>query len=450
MVCGICLQEYTAEARPAALLCGTDEGHIFHAPCVRDWLQTRSHDAIAKGCPMCKSAASPDSIIALWPSDVHDFNQYVAVHRSDPKDPGLPVLDAACELVSAVQSYAMAAHGLRAAPMQRVQYAISDCIRRGAINDAAAADAFQTSLSALHKLVAHVENISLILAKAYTHTQQTTVQLQSEKRNLDQQRQQLERERHSMQQDRLALRHKQKKVQKATEVIELRAKHFAEQERARAEEHAATVSKMQESMVASKFASADAVRRAALREQAAEQRENKAEERVRRAEEQAADAMSALETIRNRNHTLADQMRELQDAVRRAQEKSRAYRAECQQQSQTQQSYRKRIAQLEARSEIKSDQENSPPASLVKRQRSSPRSELSDAPSPSAKTKYFSDLNDDDDSDFPMPGGILHPTSKKCHVNPRAPRSHSSQSLSETVPLPWKGTVVLGPRRRPH
>ncbi|WFD00316.1 hypothetical protein MYAM1_003064 [Malassezia yamatoensis] len=408
MVCGICLQEYTAEARPAALSC------------------------------------------ALWPGDVHDFNQYVAVHRSDPNDPRLPVLDAACELVSAVQSYAMAAHGLRAAPMQRVQYAISDCIRRGAINDAVAAEAFQTSLDALQKVVAHVENISGILAKAYTHTQQTAVQLKSDKREMDQQRQQLERERHSVQQDRLAVRHKQKKVQKATEVVELRAKQLAEQERARAEEHAATVSRMQESMVASKFASADAVRRAALREQTAEQREKQAEQRVQRAEEQAAYAMSALESIRTRNHTLADQMRELQNAVRRAQEKSRAYRAECEQQSQTQQSYRKRIAQLEARSEVKTDSENSPPASLLKRQRSSPRSELSEVLSPSAKTKYFSDLNDDDDHDFPMPGGILHAASKKIHAKPRPPRLHTSESFSETEPLPWKGTVVLGPRRRPH
>ena len=102
----------------------TASGHVFHAPCVRDWLENRSHGAVANGCPLCKAVAPRERVLELWPADASDFNQYVAAHhrgalaaagRADP------MLAACCEFLYAVQGYVMAAHGIRAKPMRSAQ-----------------------------------------------------------------------------------------------------------------------------------------------------------------------------------------------------------------------------------------------------------------------------------------------------------------------------------------
>ena len=130
---------------------------------------------------------------------------------------------------------------------------------------------------------------------------------------------------------------------------------------------------------------------------------------------------------------MADQMRELQAAVRRAQEKYRTIRAQQSQQSQTEAAYRKRLAELEART---SDTESVPssPARAAKRTRTDPVSSPVPAPPPSGAWG-------DDDDDFPMPGGVLA-------AAPRAPPP--SAPLRESSTLTWNGPLVLGPRRRPR
>ena len=146
MGCGICLEAYTADERPAALPCG----HIFHANCVHDWLNSRSHGALPAGCPLCKATASPSSILPLWPGDADDFHQYVAVH-SQSNDESHQLLMSVRDLVFAIQSYAMAAHGLRSAAMARAASTVQVALQRGAIRDAHAASSLQDALAALHR-----------------------------------------------------------------------------------------------------------------------------------------------------------------------------------------------------------------------------------------------------------------------------------------------------------
>lgn len=139
MGCGICLEAYTAEERPAALPCG----HVFHANCVNDWLASRSHGALPAGCPLCKATASSSSILPLWPTDADDFHQYVAVHSQSSDDPSYQLLLSARDLVFAMQSYAMAAHGLRSSAMARAASAAQVAVQRGAIQDGRAAESLQ-------------------------------------------------------------------------------------------------------------------------------------------------------------------------------------------------------------------------------------------------------------------------------------------------------------------
>ena len=124
----------------------TASGHVFHAPCVRDWLENRSHGAVANGCPLCKAVAPRERVLELWPADASDFNQYVAAHhrgalaaagRADP------MLAACCEFLYAVQGYVMAAHGIRAKPMRSAQEMAAAAMRRGAVTPEHAADELQ-------------------------------------------------------------------------------------------------------------------------------------------------------------------------------------------------------------------------------------------------------------------------------------------------------------------
>lgn len=142
MPCSICLEEYTAADRPAALPCG----HIFHEPCVRDWLSTRAITA-QRGCPLCKAPAHSDQVLLLWPNDASDFAQYVAAHTADASVSSSSadlaqrdVLLAATDFVQALQSYAMAAHGFRALPMKRAIHKAQEAVRRGAVREEHAAE----------------------------------------------------------------------------------------------------------------------------------------------------------------------------------------------------------------------------------------------------------------------------------------------------------------------
>ncbi|WFD04001.1 hypothetical protein MOBT1_002698 [Malassezia obtusa] len=381
--------------------------------------------------------ASSQDILPLWPADAADINQYVAMHRTGLEDPEQPVLDAACDLVSSMQSYAMAAHGLRAAPLGRVQHRISESLRQGAIKDKESEKAFRRALDALHAMVTHVEGISWTLAKAYTTTQQKAVALRDEEQKIRQTRRELAEEAHSVRKERHAARQKQKQTARAAEALDQRAAALAEREREVETERANALARMQESIAASKNASVAAVRRATLREEAADQREVEAAQRIRQAEEQAADASSALESIRQRNQRMADQMRELQAAVRRAQEKYRAVRAQSSQHTHAEATYRKRIAELEARSS-ENDERGSSPTLLAKRPRSSPQSDTTLPHTPGADC----DLDDDE---FPMPGGIL----ANGPQSPGKKAARVSRPLQESHTFAWNGPLVLGPRRRP-
>ena len=400
---------------------------------MRSWLASRCHDALKGGCPLCKAPATPTDVLPLWPADASDFHQYVAAHHNDVRDPEQPVLEAACDLVTAMQSYAMAAHGLRAAPMGRVQLRVTEALRRNAVCDAKAAEAMQHALDALHDMVSHVEGVSLTLAKAYTQTQQHAVRNRAAEDALRDARRTLDEEARAVRKDRHAVRQRQKHAAREAAAVEARAEALAAREAALEREHAAALARMQDAVASAKAASVEAVRRAALREEAAEKREAEAAARVQQAEEQAADATSALSAIRARNQHMADQMRELQAAVRRAQEKYRTIRAQQSQQSQTEAAYRKRLAELEART---SDTESVPssPARAAKRTRTDPVSSPVPAPPPSGAWG-------DDDDDFPMPGGVLA-------AAPRAPPP--SAPLRESSTLTWNGPLVLGPRRRPR
>lgn len=408
---------------------------------MRSWLASRCHDALKGGCPLCKAPATPAEVLPLWPADASDFHQYVAAHHTDVRDPEQPVLEAACDLVTAMQSYAMAAHGLRAAPMGRVQLRVTEALRRNAVCDTKAAEAMQRVLDALHDMVTHVEGVSLTLAKAYTQTQQHAVRNREAEDALREARRALDDEARAVRKDRHAVRQRQKHAARDAAAVEERAEALAAREAALEREHDAAQTRMQDAVASAKAASVEAVRRAALREEAAEKREAEAAARIQQAEEQAADATAALTAIRARNQHMADQMRELQAAVRRAQEKYRAARAQQQsQQSQTEATYRKRLAELEART---SDAEelSSSPARTVKRMRAGGSS--SPAPVPPVSGTW----GDDDDDDFPMPGGVLA-------AAPRAPahaaRAPAAAPLRESSTLAWNGPLVLGPRRRPR
>lgn len=399
-----------------------------------DWIRSRAHGTLQGGCPLCKKPAGTDEILALWPADAADFHQYVGAHHMGSVDGEQPVLDAACDLVAAMQTYAMAAHGLRAAPLGRVQHRVSEALRLGAIRDEDAALALQNGMDALHDMVRHVEGISHTLARAYTQTQQKAVALREEEVALRRAKEQLKDENNKIAAERHALRQKKKRAFQAAQALDERASALDARESALEASQAQAQTRMQEAIASAKSASVDAVRRAALREEAAEAKEAEAAARIRAAEEQASDAVQMLEAIRSRDQRMADQMRDLQKAVKRAQEKYRALREQNQRQdserSAAEASYKRRIAQLEARSDAP-DQSSSPP--LVRRRSSSPSSDVALTP----VTKKQALLEDLDDEAFPMPGGTL-PTAPA--RKPLAPKN---------TPLPWSGSVVLGPRRRP-
>lgn len=86
MGCSICLESFLnsqdeSGRRPASLSCG----HVFHFDCVTQWLDARRTNHGSGGaCPLCKVAATHNSVLRLYPSDIHDLDNVLA-QRNDPQ-----------------------------------------------------------------------------------------------------------------------------------------------------------------------------------------------------------------------------------------------------------------------------------------------------------------------------------------------------------------------------
>ncbi|WFD20937.1 hypothetical protein MCAP1_003192 [Malassezia caprae] len=308
MGCGICLEAYTADERPAALPCG----HIFHANCVHDWLCSRTHGALPAGCPLCKAPAPPSSILPLWPADADDFHQYVAIHSQSTDDPSQQLLMSARDLVFAMQSYAMAAHGLRSAAMSRAASAAQVAMQRGAIQDVRASSSLQDAMLALHSAIAHAEQLSRHLSSAHTSLTERTRRMHSQEVRSREERAALEAAKRKHHKERSLWRQKQKQILATQMDIEAQAASLRDRESALQSEKSTYMARAQESIAQAKCTSAEAIRRAALAEEAAQQKVAQAEERMHRAEERAADMAEALEETRTRSQRLADQLRDMQ------------------------------------------------------------------------------------------------------------------------------------------
>lgn len=418
MGCGICLEAYTADERPAALPCG----HIFHANCVHDWLNSRSHGALPAGCPLCKATASPSSILPLWPGDADDFHQYVAVH-SQSNDESHQLLMSVRDLVFAIQSYAMAAHGLRSAAMARAASTVQVALQRGAIRDAHAASSLQDALAALHRAVAQAEHLSRHLSTAHTSLAERARRLHAQEVRGREDRIALDAAKRKFHKERILWKQKQKQVLAAQAEVEAHATSMRERENALQTEKITYMARAQESIAQAKSASAEAIRRAALAEQAAQQQVAQAEEQMHRAEERAADVAEALEETRARNQRLADQMRDMQRAHAESRAKRKADKARLEELHD----------QLRAMERAAPDTHRAPLAECPQ------PSDLSSSPvRETPSTKCAAQLLDDlDDAQYPMPGAHLALSTK-----PKAP-------IQRTLDVwnPGK-TVALGPRRR--
>lgn len=430
MGCGICLEAYTADERPAALPCG----HVFHGPCIHDWLSSRSHGALPAGCPLCKAAASPSSILPLWPADANDFHQYVAVHSQSLEDDAhYQLLLSVRDLVFAIQSYAMAAHGLRSSAMARAASAAQLAVQRGAIDDARAASNLQVrflffaltqdAMSALHGAIAQAEAVSRHLARTQSSLAERARRIHTQEIRHREERAIVDAAKRKLHKERTLWKQKQKHILDAQADVDAQAAALRERESALHAEKTSYMARAQESIAQAKSASAEAIRRAALAEEAAQQRAALAEERVRRAEECAADATEALEETRRHNQRLADQLRELQRAHAESRAKRKADKARLDQV----------CTQLRAWERSIPDTQRTPLAECPQPSdgSSSPVRETSAAPCSVAL------LDDLDDLAYPMPGSHI-PRSTK----PSVP-------AQRTLDLWHHGkTVALGPRRR--
>ncbi|WFD28674.1 hypothetical protein MNAN1_003687 [Malassezia nana] len=420
MGCGICLEAYTADERPAALPCG----HVFHAPCIHDWLSSRSHGALPAGCPLCKAAASPSSVLPLWPADANDFHQYVAVHSQSPEDDAhYQLLLSVRDLVFAIQSYAMAAHGLRSSAMARAASAAQLAVQRGAIDNKLAASNLQDAMTALHGAIAQAEAVSRHLARTQSSLAERARRINTQEVRHFEERAIVDAAKRKLHKERALWKQKQKHILEAKADMDAQAAALRERESALHTEKTSYMARAQESIAQAKSASAEAIRRAALAEEAAQQRAALAEERVRRAEECAADATEALEETRRRNQHLADQLRELQRARAESRAKRKADKARLDQV----------CTQLRALERSIPDTQRTPLAECPQPSdgSSSPVREIP----PAAPTVPL--LDDLDDVAYPMPGSHI-PRSTKPSV--RAQR---------TLDLWHHGkTVALGPRRR--
>lgn len=455
----------------------TASGHVFHAPCVRDWLENRSHGAVANGCPLCKAVAPRERVLELWPVDASDFNQYVAAHhrgalaaagRADP------MLAACCEFLYAVQGYVMAAHGIRAKPMRSAQEMAAAAMRRGAVTPEHAADELQVrkhysvastndmqhAMRALADMAASVQDTSDALGRRSLEVEARAAHAEREHAALAAQRRALEERSAAIAQERRHVREKRRTLHAERAAVEERGAALTAREAQLIAERAAESARMQESVAGAKSASAEAIRRAALREEACSQQERAAAEHVRAADERAAEAQSALAEIRLKNQRMADQMRELQTALRTARERRRESRthrerddARLRAEAARSQRYRERVRALEE--ELAGTRSVSPdaaggsspplPPSLAS---SSPSLGTPEQRTPRGAKRLLED--ELDDARYPMPGGVLEPLGARDENRPviGAPRPAAAPGTLDAL---WRPNVslVLGPKRRP-
>jgi len=419
MGCGICLEAYTADERPAALPCG----HIFHANCVHEWLTSRTHGALAAGCPLCKATASPSSLLPLWPTDADDFNQYIAVHSQSTDEASHQLLMSARDLVFAMQSYAMAAHGLHSAAMGRAASAAQVAIQRGAIQDARAASSLRDAMDALHRAIAHAEHLSRHLSNAHTSLAERARRMHTQEIRGKEDRAILEAAKRKFHKERSLWKQKQKQILAAQTDVEAQSASLRERESALQAEKSTYMARAQENIAQAKSAGAEAIRRAAMAEEAAQHKVAQAEERMHRAEERAADMAEALEESRTRSQRFADQMRDMQRVHAETRTKRKADKERLEELR----------AQLRAMERATPDTHRPPLAECMQPSdlSSSPVQEM---PSASCNASLLDDL---DDEQYPMPGAHLSLSTK-----PKVP-------VQRTLYV-WKPgkTVALGPRRR--
>ncbi|WFD04762.1 hypothetical protein MVES1_000086 [Malassezia vespertilionis] len=351
------------------------------------------------------------------------FAEYVAACRAKFSGEEDDVLHAACDFVFAMQSYAMAAHGIRALPLRRAAQDVQDAIRRGAVKSARAQEAITQGMQSLHDMVEHTEGVCMTLAKAYSDTQKTATMQRSTAETLKDERKQLDMQVAKFEKEKRAYKSKYRECVALQNATEERAAAL-EETRVRLErEHAHHLARAHEGLASAKSASVDAIRRATLREQEAEASISSARDSVRAAEERAAEALQALQETRAKDQRLADQMRSMQSALERAKDKQRAMRAQLDKQA-----HKQKQDSSPARS---SQAAPCSPRSVTREACAVPRSPLA----PKRRNEVLDDL---DDTHFPMPGGNCTrpwsvPKPKQATLDTWAPKKHP---------------VVLGPRRR--
>ena len=282
-------------------------------------MSSRAHGAPA-GCPLCKAPADASGITPLWPNDASDFNLYVARHIGDNDQ----VLGAACEFIFSMQSYMMAAHGVRAAALTRSHRAAERAI--DSIVPEQAATELRTGLERLANVVNCADEHVRRLAARHDEVARQARALDEAHAALEHSRSSASRRTTLLDRQTHHLKQKHKQVLAAHERLMERAAELDDREERLAAESATVNARAQDALSASKAASMEEIRRAALREATAAERERQASERAREAEERASDALAALAETRTKNQRMGDQMRELQSALRDEKEKRRSER----------------------------------------------------------------------------------------------------------------------------
>ncbi|TKY87978.1 hypothetical protein EX895_003074 [Sporisorium graminicola] len=129
MGCAICLDDFSqadGEAKRAtALTCG----HIFHHDCLQTWFYgatnaDKHRPCHHQRCPLCAGATDPTKMVRLFPSDGDDLDKYLSgqqrwewdrLQGEDANDHRnlRQLLADLMDFNTAVQSYVMAAHGVK-------------------------------------------------------------------------------------------------------------------------------------------------------------------------------------------------------------------------------------------------------------------------------------------------------------------------------------------------
>ncbi|KAL4400336.1 hypothetical protein ACI68E_003253 [Malassezia pachydermatis] len=327
-------------------------------------------------------------------------------------------------MVQALQSYAMAAHGLSSTGMQRARHSLAPIER---IVPFTHTEKLERGLSALESAVQATEALSRELSQRHTSLdeqarilQRKDVRLRSEKSQFKHEKEARDKEYASFKQKQKHMQHLKRELQEKKAKLDARAQSL---ERDTAEQ----ISRMQDQVSQAKSTSAEAIRRAALSEEAASERIAEADERARQADERAADMAESLEQIRQRNQVMADQMRSMQAALSASKKKRHAEREELE-------ALRSQVQQQGERSALPS---SSP---LRDCDVNIPRAVAHASPSKRGTSREAALVDDLDDTHFPMPGGAL---TKK----PRWDKPQATPRLDAYFPTKG-GQLALGPRYR--